>query len=118
MNTNGDNERLPLVEAAKSKLWLSAGALAVAALGYLIPDSIGMALGVASVCIELTAVLLTFATLIWTIFAIRCAYCGLHLVMFAMSKRGIGEWLHWLLTVRQCPRCGQPKHDSPKLHAD
>jgi hypothetical protein len=27
-------------------------------------------------------------------------------VMHAMSHQSIGQWLHWLLAVTRCPKCG------------
>ena len=108
MKIYGGDEDFTLVKSENWKLWLSGGMFAVAALGFLIPQDIGRTLGLTEVSVELGALLLAFSPLGWVFFTIRCKYCGLRLVMYAMSKLGISEWLHWLLTVKKCPNCGKP----------
>ena len=94
-----------LVTAQRWKLWLFAGLIAIAGLGFLFTDGIAKSLVVQPVMIHLGALLLTIGTLTAAFVSVRCPRCGLHLVAFAMSRQGIGQWLHWLLTVRVCPRC-------------
>ena len=96
----GDDELPTLVEGQKWKLWLSGALLAVAGVGFVLPSSVG------GVAVELGALLLTFVSLGWAIYAVRCRHCGLRLVMHAISNQSIGQWLQWLLTTKRCPRCG------------
>ena len=105
-----------LVESQKWKLWLSAALLAAAAVGFLVPDGVARVLGNLGVAVELGALLLTFVSLGWAIYAVRCGHCGLRLVLYAMSNQSIGQWLQWLLTVKRCPRCGADHagHTLPK----
>lgn len=94
----------------KWKLWLSGGLLAVAGVGFILPNC------VAGIAVELGALLLTFASLGSAISAVRCQHCGLRLVLHAMSNQSIGQWLHWLLSTKSCPRCGADHagHVAPK----
>ena len=112
----GDSELPTLVEWQKWKLWLSGALLAVAAVGFLVPDGVARVLGIAGVAVELGALLLTFVSLGWAIYAVRCRHCGLRLVMYAMSNQSIGQWLQWLLMAKRCPRCGADHagHTTPK----
>ena len=96
----GDGDLPTLVEGHKWKLWLSGALLAVAGVGFILPNSFG------GVAIELGALLLTFVSLAWVSYTVRCWHCGLRLLMHAMSNQSIGQWLQWLLTVKRCPRCG------------
>ena len=105
MSMNDDGLRL-LVASQERKLWLLGGMLAIAGLGFLFTDGIGRAFDVPAVVVQLCASLLTFSTLAGAFFAVRCTHCGLRLVMYAMSHKGVGEWLQWLLTVKKCPKCG------------
>jgi hypothetical protein len=101
-----DSELPTLVEGQKWKLWLSGALLAVAGVGFLVPDGVAGVLGLAGATVELGALLLTFVSLGWAIYTVRCRNCGLRLVMHAMSNQSIGQWLQWLLTAKRCPRCG------------
>lgn len=106
-----------LVERQIWKLWLSGALLAIAAIGFLAPERVGSALGIAGVAVELGALLLTFVSLGWAIYAVRCRHCGLRLVIYAMSSQSIGQWLQWLLTAKRCPRCGADcaGHTTPSI---
>lgn len=106
-----DDDLPTLVAPQKWLLWLAGAVLAVAGLGLFFPDAIDQLFGIDAVTVRLGALLLTFVTLAFTLFAIRCPHCGLRLVMYAMSRRGVGEWLQWLLTVKTCPRCGVPGNE-------
>lgn len=100
------NDLPRLVTSQQWKLCLFAGLIAIAGLGLLFTDGIAKSLMVHPIMIHLGALLLTIGTLTAAFVSVRCPRCGLHLVTFAMSRQGIGRWLHWLLTVRICPRCG------------
>jgi hypothetical protein len=102
----GDRELPTLVKWQGWKLWLSAAVLVVAAIGFLVPDDVGRVLEIAGGTVELGALLLTFVSLAWAIYAVRCKHCGLRLVLYAMSSQSIGQWLQWLLAAKRCPRCG------------
>ena len=95
-----NEEPSPLVQGQKWKLWLFGALLTVAGIGSILPNSIG------GVAVKLGALLLIWVSLGWAVYAVRCRYCGLHLVMYAMSNQSIGQWLQWLLTVKRCPKCG------------
>ena len=95
-----DGQLPTLIEGQKWKLWLSGALLAVAGIGFVLPNRLGGATA------ELGALLLTFLSLGWAIYAVRCPHCGLRLVMHAISNQSIGQWLQWLLTEKRCPRCG------------
>ena len=95
-----DGQLPTLIEGQKWKLWLSGALLAVAGIGFVLPSRLGGATA------ELGALFLTFLSLGWAIYAVRCPHCRLRLVMHAMSNQSIGQWLQWLLTEKRCPRCG------------
>jgi hypothetical protein len=90
-----------LIEGQQWKLWFAGAMLAVAGAGFLMPDGIGRMLGVRGVAVEFGAMALCFASLGWVAYAVRCRRCGLRLVTYAMSHQSIGQWLHWLLAVKQ-----------------
>lgn len=102
-----------LIEPGKWKLWLFGGVIVVSGFGMFFPAWIGHIFGMDGALVQISSLFLTFAALAWVFFSIRCRHCGLRLVMYAMSKRGIGEWLHWLLTVQRCPRCGCASGETP-----
>jgi len=110
------NELPTLVESQKWKLWLAAALLAVATIGVLLPDDVARVLGTADVTVGLGALLLTFVSLGWAIYAVRCVHCGLRLVLYAMSNQSIEQWLQWLLMAKRCPKCGADHagHKLPK----
>ena len=95
-----------LVASQEWKLWLFGGLVAVAGLGFLFIDGIASGFGVDPFVVRLGTLSLTFGTLATALLSVRCPHCGLRLVMYATSRQSIGQWLHWLLTVRSCPRCG------------
>jgi len=95
-----------LVEGQEWKLWLAGAMLAVAGVGFLMPDGIGRTLDILGVGGNLKKKKLCFASLGWAAYAVRCRHCRLRLVMYAMSHQSIGQWLHWLLAVKRCPKCG------------
>lgn len=95
-----------LVDGQQWKLLVTGALLAVAGGGFLIPDGIGRVLDVPGVAVQLGAMALCFTSLGWAAYAVRCRHCRLRLVMYAMSHQSIGQWLHWLLAVKRCPKCG------------
>lgn len=97
-----------LVAPQKKKLWLFGGMFAIAGIGFLFTDEIAQVLRVAAVSVRLGTLLLTFGALAAAFLTIRCPNCGLRLVLYAMSHKGVGEWLQWVLSVKTCPRCGLP----------
>lgn len=103
----GQQGELPaLVEGQQWKLWLAGAMLVVAGAGFLMPDGIGRMLDISGVAVQLGAMVLCFTNLGWAVYAVRCRRCGLRLVMYAMSRQSFGQWLHWLLAVKRCPKCG------------
>ena len=101
-----------LVAPQKKKLWLIGGMLAIAGIGFLFTDEISQILGATAVAVRLGTLVLTFGSLAVAFLTIRCPNCGLRLVLYAMSHKGMGKWLEWLLTVKTCPRCGLPHEGS------
>lgn len=95
-----------LIEGQQWKLWLAGAMLAVAGTGFLMHDGIGRTLDIPGVAVQLGAMALCIASLGWAAYAVRCKHCGLRLVTHAMSHQSIGQWLHWLLAVKRCPKCG------------
>jgi hypothetical protein len=92
----------------KKKLWLFGAMFAAAGIGLLFTNEIAQLLGTAAASVRLATLLLTFSALVAAFLTIRCKHCGLSLVLHAMSHKDVGGWLPWLLTVKTCPRCGQP----------
>ncbi len=43
--------------------------------------------------------------------SIRCPKCGLAWAWYAVTKQSLGEWVPWLLSVKQCPKCGFPSKE-------
>jgi hypothetical protein len=37
--------------------------------------------------------------------SIRCPECGSRWLWLAVTKRGVGSWLEWLVSRTQCPTC-------------
>ena len=109
-----ENELPTLVASQERKLWLLGGLLAIAGFGFLFTDGIGRMLGVDAFVVRLGTLLLTFGTLAAAFFTVRCQHCGLRLVMYAISHKGVGAWLRWLLAVKKCPRCGLPASQSDR----
>lgn len=95
-----------LVDGQQWKLRFGAGLLAFGGASYLMPDGIAAMLGVSGAAADLGATALCLASFGWAASTVRCRHCGLRLVMYAMSHQSIGQWLHWLLAVKQCPKCG------------
>ena len=97
----------PLIEGRMWKLLFSGTVLAFAGVGLFFPSAVGRILGITAVAVQLGALVAISAAMIWVIFAVRCANCGLRLVIYAMSHNDVDKWLQWLLTVKKCPVCGQ-----------
>ncbi|WP_431264065.1 hypothetical protein ACQ859_30140 [Roseateles chitinivorans] len=100
------NDSRLLIEGQQWKLWLAGALLAIAGVGFLMPDGIGRLLDIPAVAVELGATALCGVSLAWTAFAVRCGHCGLRIVIYAISHQSIGQWLHWLMVVKRCPKCG------------
>lgn len=105
METRHGESRV-LVAGQQWKLWLAGAMLAIAGAGFLMPEGIGNVLAVPGVAVELGALMLCFVGMAWAVYAVRCRHCGMRLVLYAMTHQSIGQWLHWLLAVKRCPRCG------------
>lgn len=94
-----------LVSTQAWKLWFGFGVLMVSAafmwapLVFFEDSAIGALAGTA---VGLVAFL-------WLAVAVWCPGCHLRLFWYAVSKRGINEWLGWLLDASECPRCGWRK---------
>ena len=113
MSTSGHD--LPtLVASQKKKLWLLGGMFVAVGIGFLFTAEIAYVFGVAAVSVQLGTLLSALGTFATALLTIRCSNCGLRLVLYAMSRKGVGEWLEWLLTAKICPRCGLPHEVSPK----
>lgn len=87
------------------KLWAFALMIAVAGVALFFPNMVGNVLQVEAVAVQFFTLGASALLLCWIIYAIRCPYCNLHLVSYAMSHQPIGDWLQWLLTVKTCPNC-------------
>ena len=46
------------------------------------------------------------ATFIWACGSIVCPSCAQKLLIYAITKVGLGTWFVWLMTEEQCPKCG------------
>ena len=104
---DGRQDKLPaLIEGQQWKLWLAGVVLSVGGAGLLMPHGIGRILDVPGVAVHLGAAVLCCMSLGWAAYVVRCRHCGLRLMMYAMSRQSIGQWLHWLLAVKRCPKCG------------
>jgi len=101
------NEPPTLLTSQRWKLWLFGGLAAAAALGFLFNDGIGRVLGVDPLVVQLAILLPTFSIFGAALLSVRCPHCGLRLVPYAMSHQGVGQWLNWLVTVKNCPQCGK-----------
>jgi DNA-directed RNA polymerase subunit RPC12/RpoP len=112
-----ENDSPALVASQEWKLWLFGGLVAAAGLGFLFTDEIAGELGADPFVVRLGTLLLTFGTLAAAFLSVRCPHCGLRLVMYAMSRQGIGQWLHWLLTVKKCPRCSLSAQHADSHHS-
>jgi len=104
MNKNNPS---PLATSLGWKLWLFAGLAAVAALGFLFADVIGHVLGVDPLVVKLAISLPTLIAFGAVLLSVRCLHCGLGLVAYAISHQAVGQWLSWLLAIKNCPQCGK-----------
>lgn len=88
------------------KLWLAAAVLVVVGAGLVAPDAWSALTGGRPVMIKLAAMAAGLILLIGACAAVRCRSCGLGLLWYSLSRKGINAWLDWLLEARTCPRCG------------
>ncbi len=51
----------------------------------------------------------TFMVFIAACVSIKCPSCGLKWFWSAVSGQESKKWLFWLLSLKSCPRCGEPK---------
>lgn len=96
-----------LIARQLRKLWLIGGMLALAGIGIIFPGDIALIIGATVIAVRIGTLGLIFSALAIAFFTILCPYCGLRLVLYAMSNRSAGEWLQWLLKIKKCPRCGR-----------
>jgi len=101
-----DESVVTLVKPQRWKVWLCA--LAVAALGacYVWPTALASFFGTSPTILTIAASLAGLIVLVGACLMIRCRACGLSLVWHGMSTKPANDWLHWLLDVQTCPRCG------------
>jgi len=50
---------------------------------------------------------------IFTCLSIRCPDCGLKWVWYAVSNKDINQWIFWLLSFGECPRCEYNADEKP-----
>jgi endogenous inhibitor of DNA gyrase (YacG/DUF329 family) len=74
--------------------------------GLWVVSMLALATGFYSYVGTLAGALLSCVTLVLAIALLRCSNCGKSLFWQAMSKHPVGQWLNWLLDVRECPACG------------
>jgi hypothetical protein len=95
-----------LIHSQKNKMLFWMVVIIIAGIGFIVPEYLSSLFSVDLFLINITATLLCLIALIGASLSIRCAHCGLRLVWYALSKKGIGAWLDWLLHVKECPKCG------------
>lgn len=100
------NEQPVLVHGQRWKLIIGGIIGIVAAAGFLTRDSIAVMLHIPGIYVQFGAMSLTLVGLGWIVYSVKCNVCGLHLVTYSMANNGVGQWLHWLLDVKRCPKCG------------
>ena len=91
-----------LVSTQAWKLWLGLGVVIVGAAFMWAPQvfSVESTLG------KLAGTAIAMVGFSWLAVTVWCPGCHLRLFWYAVSKKGINEWLGWLLDVSECPRCG------------
>jgi DNA-directed RNA polymerase subunit RPC12/RpoP len=95
--------RNALVASQTPTQWVLAAVTLVAgtvfAVHYLAPTLVNATL---SDAFALVALLSLFSTG----YLITCPNCHLRLIFHAMTHGASWNWLHWVLNVEECPRCG------------
>ena len=86
-----------------------AALLGLTGLGILFPEEIAGQLGLGVIPFQIANSMVLLILFGSAFLFIRCPNCALRLVPYAMSKKSIGDWLSWLLSVNQCPKCGFSK---------
>ncbi len=83
----------------------------MAGLVFMFPSQFAAVLGVRYFVVEVAAIFLCLAAVTLAWLSIRCSHCGLSLVRYGLLNQSAADWLKWLLTVKECPRCGAPISD-------
>lgn len=107
-----NNRNITLIHSQRGKLLFWGGVLIIAGIGFLFPEKLSLLLSIDIFFIDITATFFSIVALIGASLSIRCQYCGLRLIWYAISEKNLGTWLEWLLHVEECPRC--KKHQSGK----
>jgi hypothetical protein len=103
----------PLLSQQRWRKRLVDATFAMGACGMFGADWIARVTGLPPVAIGLCGTLVGCLAFGLGIYLIRCPSCGHSLFWHAISKQSIGRWLHWLLEVNECPRCGYRVEELP-----
>ena len=88
------------------KLKLLALACIISAIFMFASGYLETVLNVEAVYFSLAGLFLSVFTFIAAIISVRCPSCKLSLFWYAVSKQKHDSWLHWLLQLQACPKCG------------
>jgi hypothetical protein len=47
----------------------------------------------------------TVVPTLWVCWAVRCPSCGARIVWIAIYEQGMNNWMRWLLSLVECPKC-------------
>ena len=88
------------------KLGLAALALAVAGIGMVLGETILSSISADRyVAVMMSSVVIGLGSLVFACVALRCPCCQARWVWMAVSGQAPIEWLPWLMSLVQCPRC-------------
>src|SRR3989344_7172998 len=101
-----DNYSIPLIATQKWKLWIWAGLIIMAGMGFLFSNQLASIFAINLLAVNIGSILVSFAAIVGASLSIRCPQCGLSLVWHGLSQKNIGEWLLWLPGGSKYPRWG------------
>jgi hypothetical protein len=103
------NEPPRLVAIQGWKLWVYGLLIVLSALCLLMPNASSRVLGVDDLPVQIVAALALIVVFVVIARSSRCPRCRSNLLLYAMTNEHAGMWLHWLLKVATCPKCGYQK---------
>lgn len=104
-----------LVDRHKTKLLVFQVVFIVAGFSAFFSSEIASVLKLSVLLVQAIAYVVLVVALVTEVLIIRCLYCGLRLIPYAMSHQSVGQWLFWVMEVKQCPRCRLP-HEASEEH--
>jgi hypothetical protein len=100
------NAEKPLLQSQRRKLIVGASILAVASIMVLFPGYISALVGLDSLPVGLSGLLIFGVGTFWLAHWLKCPGCGINLFLYGLNHAKYGNWLEWLFKQSVCPKCG------------